>query len=49
MVSDADEACRRCEARGLRIIRRLADKDYGLRAFVFADRDGNRFDVAQEI
>ena len=30
-----------------RIIKSLADKDYGLRAFVFADLDGNRIDVGQ--
>ena len=45
MVSDADEAYRRCVDEGLRIIRRIEDKEYGLRAFVFADRDGNRIDV----
>lgn len=34
-------------AAGTRIIKSLADKDYGLRAFVFADPDGNRIDVGQ--
>lgn len=34
-------------AAGVRIIKSLADKDYGLRAFVFADPDGNRIDVGQ--
>jgi catechol 2,3-dioxygenase-like lactoylglutathione lyase family enzyme len=34
-------------AAGARIIKSLADKDYGLRAFVFADLDGNRIDVGQ--
>jgi catechol 2,3-dioxygenase-like lactoylglutathione lyase family enzyme len=34
-------------AAGVRIIKSLADKDYGLRAFVFADLDGNRIDVGQ--
>lgn len=47
MVSDADLAYRLCQDHGLRIIKRIQDKDYGLRAFVFADRDGNRIDVAQ--
>jgi predicted enzyme related to lactoylglutathione lyase len=46
-VSDADAACRACERRGLRIVKRLQNKDYGLRAFVFADPDGNRIDVAE--
>ena len=49
MVSDAAEVHRRCEKHGLRIIRRLEDKDYGLRAFVFADRDGNRIDVGEPL
>jgi catechol 2,3-dioxygenase-like lactoylglutathione lyase family enzyme len=49
MVSDADTACRACERHGLRIIKRIKDKDFGLRAFVFADPDGNRIDVCQEL
>jgi catechol 2,3-dioxygenase-like lactoylglutathione lyase family enzyme len=36
-------------AAGVRIIKALADKDYGLRAFVFADLDGNRIDVGQPV
>jgi len=36
-------------AAGVRIVKSLADKDYGLRAFVFADLDGNRIDVGQRI
>lgn len=36
-----------CEAAGVRIIKSLQDKDYGQRAFVFADPDGNRIDVGQ--
>ncbi|MBF9034691.1 VOC family protein [Rhodobacterales bacterium HKCCE2091] len=47
LVSDATETCRRCEAQGFRIIRGLEDKSYGLRAFVFADHDGNRIDVGE--
>ncbi|WP_010141168.1 VOC family protein [Oceanicola sp. S124] len=47
LVSSADEACRRCQEHGFRIIKTLQDKDYGLRAFVFADADGNRIDVAE--
>ena len=34
-------------AAGVRIVKSLADKDHGLRAFVFADPDGNRIDVGQ--
>ena len=49
LVSDADEACRRCVAQGFRIIKSVQDKEYGLRAFVFADLDGNRIDVGQVI
>jgi catechol 2,3-dioxygenase-like lactoylglutathione lyase family enzyme len=31
----------------VRIIKSLRDKDYGQRAFVFADPDGNRIDVGE--
>ncbi len=44
-VDDADALYRRLEAAGTRIIKRLADKDYGQRSFVFADPGGNRIDV----
>lgn len=49
LVSDAAQTYRLCEQHGLRIIKRLQDKDYGLRAFVFADPDGNRIDVGEII
>jgi len=49
LVSDAAETYRMCQHHGLRIIKRLQDKDYGLRAFVFADPDGNRIDVGEII
>ncbi len=49
MVDDADALHALIQAQGLRIIKRLQDKDYGLRAFVFADPDGNRIDVGQPI
>lgn len=49
MVSDADETLRRCQAQGFRILKSIQDKDYGLRAFVFADHDGNRIDVGQSL
>lgn len=46
-VSGVDKLYARCEAHGVRIIKRLAEKDYGQRAFVFADPDGNRIDVGE--
>ncbi|WP_434053263.1 MAG: VOC family protein [Roseibium sp.] len=49
LVSDAAETYRMCQAHGLRIIKSLQDKDYGLRAFVFTDPDGNRIDVGEII
>ncbi len=49
LVSDATETYQRCQDHGLRIIKRLQDKNYGLRAFVFADPDGNRIDVGEPI
>lgn len=49
LVSDVDAVHRLCSDYGLRIIKRLETKDYGLRAFVFEDPDGNRIDVAQVI
>lgn len=47
LVDKVDALYSICEARGVKIIKSLADKDYGLRAFVFADLDGNRIDVGQ--
>lgn len=49
LVDDVDALHAICVASGVRIIKSLADKDYGLRAFVFADLDGNRIDVGQRI
>ncbi|MES0879508.1 VOC family protein [Roseibium sp. SCP14] len=49
MVSDAEETYRACEDNGLRIIKRLKVHDYGLKAFVFADPDGNRIDVGEVV
>lgn len=49
MVDDVDALHAICISHGLRIIKGLADKDYGLRAFVFEDPDGNRIDVGQAI
>jgi len=49
MVDDVDAVHAICQREGLRIIKGLQDKDYGLRAFVFEDPDGNRIDVGQSI
>jgi len=49
MVDDVDALHTICQGHGLRIIKSLQDKDYGLRAFVFEDPDGNRIDVGQPI
>jgi len=46
-VDDAAALYAICEAAGVRIIKTLASKDYGQRAFVFADPDGNRIDVGE--
>jgi catechol 2,3-dioxygenase-like lactoylglutathione lyase family enzyme len=45
IVDDADGLHARCVAAGAPIIKALADKDHGMRAFVFADPDGNCIDV----
>lgn len=49
LVDNVDALYQACERAGMRIIRSLADKDFGLRAFVFADPDGNRIDVGQPL
>ncbi|KQV84284.1 VOC family protein [Rhizobium sp. Root1220] len=49
MVEDVDALHALCQAHGVRIIKSLQNKDYGLRAFVFEDPDGNRIDVGQVI
>lgn len=49
MVDDADALYAACQRHDVRIIKRLQDKDYGLRAFVFEDPDGNRIDVGQRV
>jgi catechol 2,3-dioxygenase-like lactoylglutathione lyase family enzyme len=49
LVSDAGALHALCKSHGLRIIKSLQDKDYGLRAFIFEDPDGNRIDVGQVI
>jgi len=49
MVDNANALHDVCKAHGLRIVKGLRDHDYGLRAFVFEDPDGNRIDVGQPI
>ncbi|SMG32394.1 VOC family protein [Cedecea sp. NFIX57] len=49
LVDDASALFALCQQAGARIIKGLQDKDYGLRAFVFADPHGNRIDVGQRI
>ncbi|BCP51538.1 hypothetical protein K32_01550 [Kaistia sp. 32K] len=49
MVDDIDALHARCQANGVRIIKGMRDQEYGLRAFVFADPDGNRIDVGQRL
>ena len=49
MVDDVDALHAICQGHGLRIVKSIQDKDYGLRAFVFEDLDGNRIDVGQPI
>ncbi|MBO1039350.1 glyoxalase superfamily protein [Brucella pituitosa] len=48
LVKDVDAMHAICKRYGMRIIKGLQDKDYGLRAFVFEDPDGNRIDVGQK-
>lgn len=48
-VDDVTTLYEICEAAGVRIIKSLKEKDYGQRAFVFADPDGNRIDVGERI
>lgn len=45
MVRDVDTFHALCKREGLRIVKGLQDKEYGLRAFVFEDPEGNRIDV----
>jgi len=49
MVDDVDALHKVLAAAGVRIIKSLSNKDYGLRAFVFTDPDGNRIDVGQPL
>lgn len=46
-VDDVEGLYSLCQAAGVRIIKSLKDQDYGQRAFVLADPDGNRIDVGE--
>ncbi|WP_447410879.1 VOC family protein, partial [Clostridium perfringens] len=47
IVSDVASVAARCTAAGMRIVKVLRDQDYGQRAFVVADPDGNRLDIGE--
>jgi catechol 2,3-dioxygenase-like lactoylglutathione lyase family enzyme len=49
MVDDASALYAHCEAHKVKIIKTMRDADFGLRCFVFADPDGNRIDVGQDL
>jgi predicted enzyme related to lactoylglutathione lyase len=49
LVSDTETLHQRCQDAGAQIIKRLKNKDYGLKAFVFEDPFGNRIDVGEPI
>ncbi|MBW5891013.1 VOC family protein [Pectobacterium polaris] len=47
LVDDANALFTLCQEIGAKVVKGIQDKDYGIRAFVFADPDGNRIDVGQ--
>ncbi|WP_233983315.1 VOC family protein [Pectobacterium versatile] len=47
LVDDANALFSVCQDIGAKIVKGIQDKDYGIRAFFFADPDGNRIDVGQ--
>jgi catechol 2,3-dioxygenase-like lactoylglutathione lyase family enzyme len=49
IVDDAAALYAVCQAAGVRIVKCLMDKDYGQRAFVIADPDGNCIDIGEPI
>jgi hypothetical protein len=46
-VTGVDALHAHCVAHAVPIIKTIANKDYGMRAFVLADRDGNRIDIGE--
>lgn len=49
LVENATALYDHLQAHGVRIIQGIRDVEFGLRCFVFADPDGNRIDVGQEL
>ena len=49
MVEDAHALHAHLEQHQVRIVKAIRDADFGLRCFVFADPDGNRIDVGQDL
>ena len=49
MVEDANALYQYLEAHRVKIVKAIRDADFGLRCFVFADPDGNRIDVGQDL
>lgn len=49
LVDDTTALHDQLERHGVRIVKALRDADFGLRCFVFADPDGNRIDVGQNL
>ena len=49
MVDDASALYDYLGEHGVRIIKGVRDADYGMRTFVFADPDGNRIDVGEDL
>jgi catechol 2,3-dioxygenase-like lactoylglutathione lyase family enzyme len=49
LVDDAGALYTHLGEAGIRIVKAIRDADYGLRSFVFADPDGNRIDVGQQL
>jgi len=49
LVEDATALHDHLERHKVRIVKSLRDADFGLRCFVFADPDGNRIDVGQNL
>jgi catechol 2,3-dioxygenase-like lactoylglutathione lyase family enzyme len=41
--------CKYFGSQGVRIVKGVRDADYGMRTFVFADPDGNRIDVGEDL
>ena len=49
MVEDAAALYDHLTRHNVKIVKAIRDADFGLRCFVFADPDGNRIDVGQDL